>query len=127
MGSANSNLDSTAEIKPFNYSTLKNDSALKSQNVNIKRSKSYAIPENQVLPSHFIGSKLRPLNKFKSDGLKKTWKRNNELNQESFVTSQTNTEFPSKFPFNTKTFLHCLSDNNGKLNQCDTLKTIRVI
>ena len=78
----------------------------------VKRSKSYAIPENQgtfiffnlnfeiiwkkiyllfylVLPCQFITSKpLRALNKFRTDGLKKTWKRGDKQassNRDNFI------------------------------------------
>ena len=63
-----------------------------------------------VLPSKFISSKpLRALNKFKTDGLKKTWKRGNDesfsntgnflqngenfINKPRWIRDQTNSKF----------------------------------
>jgi len=54
----------------------------------VKRSKSYAVPENQVLPNKYIASKpLKQLNKFKTDGLKKTWKRD-ETNRPCLIKNR---------------------------------------
>lgn len=91
----------------------------KSRNVLVKRSKSYAVPENQVLPREYISSKpLKQLNKFKTDGLKKTWKREPNLTKKNKLVTKSSFNLYN-YKINSKGIINSKSVENI-LKSCET-------
>jgi hypothetical protein len=91
----------------------------KSRNVLVKRSKSYAVPENQVLPREYISSKpLKQLNKFKTDGLKKTWKREPNLTIKNKLVTKSSFNLYN-YKINSKGIINSKSVENI-LKSCET-------
>ncbi len=91
----------------------------KSRNVLVKRSKSYAVPENQVLPREYISSKpLKQLNKFKTDGLKKTWKREPSLTIKNKLATKSSFNLYN-YKINSKGIINSKSVENI-LKSCET-------
>ena len=172
MGNHNTSINSN-QVKTINYYSVElvNDQNLatnlikknysfktnETQSNLVKRSKSYAIPENQVLPCEFIATKpLRQLNKFRTDGSKKTWKRcsdtltksiidndsrlnksslnlpnckrNDLIKSKSFeIFNKKNVEIISKFPIDSKVYRHYISDNDKLKNSFDTVKSLKKV